>query len=68
MHSIQPSVNCFFFWFIEVNTIYVLKGNHLAYIGAWNQRLASNCVITTFSCEKSMIFLTSRKYMLAESK
>ena len=40
-----------------------IKDSHLAYIGASNQRHASDCVITTFSCEKHLIFLTSRKYV-----
>ena len=39
------------------------KGNHLAYIGAQNQRYISGCVIATFSCEKGLIFPASRKYI-----
>ena len=45
-----------------------IKGNHLANIGAYNQRHVSNCVITIFSYEKSIIFLTSRKYVHCKIK
>ena len=38
-----------------------LKANHLAYIGGQNQLFSLNCVMITFSCEKRIIFHTSRK-------
>ena len=38
-----------------------IKANHLAYIGTWNQQFVLNCVITTLSCEKNMIFYNVRK-------
>ena len=44
---------------MEVFIKLVIKANYLAYIGGENQLFSLNCVITTLSCEKGMIFYAS---------
>ena len=46
----------------------IFQANHLAYIGAQNRKFASIYVVTSFSCEKSVIILINRNCVIREAK